>query len=110
MTLAPNLAGAPPHYTLYAEPQRDTNSTPVDWNAVACDLDRSLQALNCEYRDKRASGRLGPVAIALLAPGSLEQLRARHLEGAPGATAEQFKQPVLWTDSISPLRDMAFKV
>ena len=110
VTLAPNLAGAPPHYTLYAEPQRDTNSTPVDWNAVACDLDRSLQALNCEYRDKRASGRLGPVAIALLAPGSLEQLRARHLEGAPGATAEQFKQPVLWTDSISPLRDMAFKV
>ncbi len=107
MTLAPNRDGYPPHYVLYAESTRQVRS---EWESVARALDERLSGLNCEYQDKRASGRLGAVQIAFLRPGSLEQLRTRHLDRAPGATAEQFKQPVLWNDLTSPLRDMAFEV
>jgi len=107
MTLAPNRDGYPPHYVLYAESTRQVRS---EWESVARALDERLSSLNCEYQDKRASGRLGTVTVAFLRPGSLEQLRTRHLDRAPGATAEQFKQPVLWDDLTSPLRDMAFEV
>ncbi|NBQ53699.1 MAG: hypothetical protein EBU49_08980, partial [Proteobacteria bacterium] len=107
VTLTPNRDAHPPHYVLYAESTRPIRS---EWESVAQALDQRLSSLNCEYQDKRASGRLGAVEIAFLRPGSLEQLRTLHLERAPGATAEQFKQPVLWDDLTSPLRDMAFEV
>lgn len=107
MTLAPNRDGIPPHYILYAESSCQDRHM---WEEIARQLDQSLSGLNCEYQEKRASGRLGPVGIAFLKSGSLEQLRTHHLDRAPGATAEQFKQPVLWDDLTSPLRDMAFEV
>ena len=107
VTLTPNRDAHPPHYVLYAESTRPIRS---EWESVAQALDQRLSGLNCEYQDKRASGRLGAVEVAFLRPGSLEQLRTLHLERAPGATAEQFKQPVLWDDLTSPLRDMAFEV
>ncbi len=106
-TLAPNRDEYPPHYVLYAESTRQIRS---EWDTVARALDERLSSLNCEYREKRASGRLGTVQIAFLRPGSLEHLRTHHLNRTPGATAEQFKQPVLWNDLTSPLRDMAFEV
>lgn len=108
VTVAPDRDQAPPHYVLHAETITAMDKTV--WEEVARKLDDTLAGLNFEYRDKRGSGRLGPVRAVLLRPGSLDELRARHLARSPGATPEQFKQPVLLDDITSPLRDMALQV
>ncbi len=38
-------------------------------------MDAELKAANIEYASKRASGRLGRALLALVPPGSFEQLR-----------------------------------
>ncbi len=108
VTMAPDRGLHPPQYVLHAEAVAGCDQQV--WDEVARRLDSALAGLNFEYRDKRESGRLGPVRVTLLRPGSLDELRTRHLARTPGATPEQFKQPVLLDDLTSPLRDMALQV
>lgn len=113
LTLAPAVDTNPPNYTLYIELNIDQvpdSNLHAQWNHVCAALDRKLAELNCEYRAKRQSERLGPIRHCLLKSGTLDKLRAQHLKNAPGATPEQFKQPLLWHTSTRPLRDMAFTV
>jgi len=108
VTMAPDRGLRPPQYVLHAETVAGCDGKV--WEEVARKVDSALAGLNFEYRDKRESGRLGPVRVTLLRPGSLDELRTRHLARTPGATPEQFKQPVLLDDLTSPLRDMALQV
>jgi hypothetical protein len=52
-------------------------------------LDDRLKKLNVEYETKRSSGRLAPVTVFLLEPGSLEDLRKKRRSRGPFDT--QFK-------------------
>lgn len=77
-------------YRLFVEP--DEGARP-DARAVALQIDRRLGELNIEYHAKRASGRLKPLAIVWLKPGTGEAhkmacVRAGQREG-------QFKPVVL---------------
>jgi hypothetical protein len=56
-------------------------------------LDRTLADLNVEYAAKRASGRLHPLDVVLLAPGAAEALK-RHLTDL-GQREAQYKPPIL---------------
>ncbi|MEY4631776.1 MAG: hypothetical protein RIQ81_1896 [Pseudomonadota bacterium] len=94
-----------PSYRLYSENPREQ-----DWQGFVQALDSELAQLNCEYDAKRRSGRLGPPEFACLPPGTLDRMRALHLQRSPGASPEQYKPPVLLDDLISPLRDMALQV
>jgi len=51
--------------------------------ALAAALDRALCEVNVEYHDKRRSGRLGPVEIALHDPAELWQLQQAQSPAAP---------------------------
>ena len=66
-------------------------------NGVAEALERKLQDLNIEYRDKRSSGRLAPLRIIMVAPGTWERMRERKLSQSH-CTLEQYKHPCLITD------------
>ena len=103
--LAPVFRHGSPRYELFVE----VGELPPD--AVAESVDRRLRAANCEYAAKRSSGRLGPVAVRPLAPGSWADWDARRL-AAIGGVAEQYKRPVLigdlaFADEIDPGRRRA---
>ena len=51
--------GEPPGYRLVVE-ETDTSSSST-WDQLADRVDRSLQELNMEYREKRSTGRLAPL-------------------------------------------------
>ena len=87
--------GQPPGYRLAIE-QSDLVS-PQAGNRLAEQVDERLQELNCEYRDKRASGRLAPMKVFPLPKGSWSRFTRRRLEQL-GATVEQYKHPCLIAD------------
>ena len=89
--LAPVFRAGSPRYELFAEA---AEAPPA---AVAADIDRRLRAANCEYAAKRASGRLGPVAVRPLPAGAWAAWDARRL-ARTGGVAEQYKRPVLIGD------------
>lgn len=69
-------------------------------------LDTRLRALNSEYDDKRASGRLGPIGFRHLTEGAGEQIRHQTVER--GVREAQYKPILLdyarnWTETLSPL-------
>ncbi len=69
-------------------------------------LDTGLRALNSEYDDKRASGRLGPVRIKHLSDGAGEQIKQETV--ARGVREAQYKPVLLdyarnWTATLRPL-------
>lgn len=73
-------------YVLYLEAS-DGNPPPAD--AIAVAIDAKLRALNIEYDGKRASGRLQPLQVQRLRPGSGDSYR-RHCV-ANGQREAQFK-------------------
>ena len=96
--------GRVPHYGVMV----DSPAAPVDAKAdAAADappgddpdarwlaaFERGLERANSEYRDKRASGRLGPVRLRRVARHALA--RARAARKAPGVSDEQVKAEVL---------------
>jgi hypothetical protein len=90
-TLAPCWAD-PPYYALLVQadelPNLETASRLAEF------LDRHLMDQNVEYENKRATRRLGPVALKLLMAGTWEQfVRTRLAES--GGTREQYKHPCL---------------
>ena len=86
----------PPHYVLCLEKGED-EAEEEDWRRLAVDFDRALQELNMEYASKRASGRLGPLELRHLAPGTFARLEAERIDAAAGR-AEQVKHPYLVPD------------
>ena len=103
--LAPVFRNGSPRYELFVE------AAEAPPESVAESVDRRLRAVNCEYASKRGSGRLGPVAVRSLAPGSWAAWDARRL-AAIGGVAEQYKRPVLigdlaFADEIDPGRRRA---
>jgi len=86
----------PPYYEL----RYDVVDGSQDGDALADAFDRALAEMNLEYAAKRKSGRLGPVRVIHLPPGTLEQaernaIRARRSRG------EQYKHQYLLTDVLT---------
>jgi hypothetical protein len=90
-TLAPTW-GQPPRYELMLEsselPGRDAK------NKFEARVDARLCELNCEYQEKRGTGRLDPVRIATLKNGSWTQFAAQR-QSSLGGSIEQYKHPCL---------------
>jgi len=62
-------------------------------------LDEALARSNVEYASKRKSGRLGPVVLEWLPPGTYARYRAERVrEGAPDG---QVKDPILAVDEAA---------
>ena len=100
--LAPVFYGGSPRYEMFAE----THELPPDPAPLAAAVDRRLRAGNCEYDSKRATGRLGPVAVRPLPAGAWAAWDAARL-ARTGGVAEQYKRPVLigdlnFADEIDP--------
>lgn len=90
-TLIP-VWGEPPCYRLLLEdrdvPQADRLRQFEEF------LDKRLGEQNCEYREKRDTGRLGSLRVQPLRPGSWNEF-ARRRRGKIGGSVEQYKHPCL---------------
>ncbi|MEZ0371167.1 MAG: GH3 auxin-responsive promoter family protein [Candidatus Sericytochromatia bacterium] len=73
-------------YRLYVEFLPERAATPA---AFARSVEQQLGVVNLEYRAKRASGRLGPLQVSLLKPGSYEAFKLYCL--GQGQREGQFK-------------------
>jgi len=80
-----------PHYQLWIEFDHYPLEETV--KLLARNVDRAIGKNNCEYESKRESGRLDPITIHLLKPGTYRELRKALVdEGIPDA---QIKIPHL---------------
>lgn len=93
-TLAP-VWGDPPNYQLLAEHRNEWPA--ASGEQLARLVDEQLQQLNCEYRDKRQSGRLGTVRWIELPPETWQNF-ARKRQQKLGGSLEQYKHPCLVPD------------
>lgn len=84
-----------PRYQLMIE-EGDLPSI-VDADRLAVDVDLHLQKLNCEYREKRQSGRLAAMTSLPLPVGTWKKM-ARQRLARLGGSAEQYKHPCLIPD------------
>lgn len=93
-TLAPVWA-EPPYYQLLME----TSDVPTTELAerLAEATDAKLQELNCEYREKRSTSRLGPLRVTRLQPGTWRRF-AEQRQSRLGGSVEQYKHPCLMPD------------
>lgn len=92
-TLAP-CWDDPPYYVLLVE-ENDLGESEMRVR-MAEEVDHHLSILNCEYRSRRESMRLGPVVIRVLPAGTWERFRRERLRQTAGA--EQYKHPCLTGD------------
>lgn len=96
---ARELGLEPAFFLLVADEQRSgyelliETAGAVDRERLAAAVDHQLGQMNLEYRSKRASGRLGPVAVTRLEPGSAEAHKAAYLRA--GQRESQFKPVIL---------------
>jgi hypothetical protein len=93
-TLAPCWAD-PPYYSLLVE--ADDVPTSALRSRLAEATDRHLMSQNLEYENKRATRRLGPVTIKLLASRTWEAFALSQL-AERGAAPEQYKHPCLTSE------------
>ena len=93
-TVAP-VWGEPPEYQLLVE-ERDVGS-PTLRARLAGHVDSSLQSLNCEYREKRDTGRLAPLSCVPLSDGAWKHFIGARISGL-GGSLEQYKHPCLVPD------------
>lgn len=91
-TLAPVTTNLRPHYVLLVEPPAAT----VSVEKLAGEVDRQLAELNCEYADKRRSGRIEPLQIRVVPAGTWADFRRKRM--ARGGSREQYKHPCLVGD------------
>ena len=99
--------GDPPQYQLLAE-QADFPSANVAQEFVNR-ADEQLQKINCEYREKRGSGRLANMMYLPLPEGTWREFAARR-QNTLGGSLEQYKHPCLVPDmtfSDRLIRDFA---
>ena len=88
----------PPQYQLLIE-ERDL---PIGEGreVLAQHVEDRLQTLNCEYREKRQSGRLAPMKLVALRDGTWKEF-ARKRQDRLGGSVEQYKHPCLIPDMRS---------
>lgn len=91
-TLTPKWA-EPPAYELFVS--HDLNDTQLHQLAVAAD--QRLRRINCEYDDKRESGRLGEITCQKLSTNQWNRLNESRLQQS-GGSQEQYKHPFLLPD------------
>lgn len=63
---------------------------------LARKVDERLQHLNCEYAEKRRSGRIGPLLVEQVQPGTWAEMRRR--KSAARGNFEEYKHPCLLGD------------
>ncbi|WP_437201533.1 GH3 auxin-responsive promoter family protein [Planctomicrobium sp. SH664] len=90
-TLSP-VWGDPPAYHLHLEEAAIPASGLLA--KLSQDIDEQLRGLNCEYQEKRQSGRLAPVKCQTVANGTWLRF-IRHRQSRPGGSVEQYKHPCL---------------
>ena len=99
--------GEPPGYRLVIE---ETGASSLStWDQLADRVDRSLQELNMEYREKRSTGRLAPLQLTQIPAGSWSRFASKRRQKS-GGSLEQYKHPCLIPDLESSnafLRDFA---
>ena len=102
-TLTP-VWGEPPFYQLLLE----TGDVPTSELAerLANATDTKLQELNCEYQEKRSTGRLGPLRVTRLQPGTWRRF-AEQRQTRLGGSVEQYKHPCLIPDLGAVAREFA---
>lgn len=94
VSLLPRWHDVTPNYVLAFEiPESDAAA----WPRFAAVVERKLRELNTEYDAKRESGRLGPVGLAALKPGTWQTWDAARLAKS-GGSPEQYKHPLLIGD------------
>jgi hypothetical protein len=84
--------GEPPSYHLLVEESDSTSPGVADVLATA--IETRLQQANCEYREKRETGRLAPLTVDTLPSGTWTKYIS-HQQSRPGASIEQYKHPCL---------------
>ncbi len=85
----------PPFYRLHLE-AGDLPHQAIGQQLAAA-VDTELAALNCEYGEKRATGRLAPLQIQTLPDGTWKRF-VRHRQSRLGGSVEQYKHPCLSPD------------
>jgi hypothetical protein len=108
-SMAPCWDDAQPYYGLFIEDQDTANAERL--KDFLEDLDRALGEQNIEYAAKRDSGRLGPVRVEVLPPGTWQRWDRERLAQS-GGSPEQYKHPCLIGDlnfrqSMPVLREIA---
>jgi hypothetical protein len=84
------VPGDPAYYLLLFE---QSLSESESRRLVEC-VEKHLSQVNCEYEDRRASRRLGPVVIGTIPPGTWAEHRRRHSD-REGADDYAYKHPFL---------------
>jgi len=87
--------GDPPRYQLLIE--RIDMPAPHIGQSLADRVDCHLKSINCEYREKRGTGRLAPMACIALPNGTWSVFAHRRRERS-GGSLEQYKHPCLVPD------------
>jgi hypothetical protein len=86
--------GDPPGYQLLFE----EHEMPAELRARICEaIDSRLSVLNCEYGEKRKTGRLGPLSPVAIPTGAWRRF-ARRRQSKLGGSIEQYKHPCLVPD------------
>lgn len=94
----------PPYYQLLLE-SGDVPTTDLA-ERLANATDSKLQELNCEYQEKRSTGRLGPLRVTRLQPGTWRRF-AEQRQSRLGGSLEQYKHPCLMPDLEAVARSFA---
>lgn len=88
-SMIPKLENEVPYYVLYVERSFFTRQQIADEFAGL--VDRALKETNCEYAEKRNSGRLGEIRVEILAAGTFDEYQRRVLSSRGGGRDEQYK-------------------
>jgi len=82
----------PPHYQLLIE--EAAHLPAANLTALLTQIDLLLQQTNCEYLEKRQSGRLAPLELCSLTKGTWSRF-AEERQKKLGGSIEQYKHPCL---------------
>ncbi len=88
--------GQPPGYRLLLNLEQQLSSAQVQELTNLCDCELGRQ--NCEYADKRSTGRLAPMCGEIRPAHEWSRLQKNRLS-ASGGSIEQYKHPFLVPDS-----------
>lgn len=88
-TAAPEWGDPPRYRFLFEESERDCFH-----QAAIGDIDAAIRHLNCEYDEKRGTGRLDPLEGLPLPEGTWAKFASSRQQGL-GGSAEQYKHPCL---------------
>lgn len=93
-TVSP-IWGEPPRYRFHYEATDLPHPGLV--RQLVSNIEGELQRLNCEYQEKRQTGRLGELQPQPLPEGTWRRF-ARHRQSRLGGSVEQYKHPCLSPD------------